>query len=292
MLDYPSHEHALRNRLAPFLLLPAVSAVLIGQTVISVRPGLIHHSEGDVALRDSLDFRADSGRYRHLEEGQHLVSREGRVEVFLNHGTAMRLGEHGDVEMVKAGLDEIQVRLVQGSTVFEVRDTKGIGAISVLAGDRTVRFDKKGVYRLDHRSGEAPVLKVFRGSATISSPGEEQQARSKQAMVLAARPESLTVQPFDRAKKDVLDKWQQKRSELVAEDERARQQAGLGSRTNLDLLWDRQRSYGRYGGSSSSSRGGVSTGSRAPTSGGGGAPSTSSGRSSGGGSSPRGRVGR
>ena len=244
-------DQAFLWRLTPFLLLPAVSAVLIAQTAISVRPGLIHHSEGNVALRDTLDFRTDSGRYRHLEEGQHLVSKEGRAEVFLNQGTAMRLGEHGDVEMVKADLDDIQVRLLRGSAVFEVLDKRDMDAISVLAGDRTVRFGKKGVYRMDHRSGEAPVLKVFKGRATVRSADEEQQASAKQAMVLAARPESLTVQPFDRSIKDALDKWQRERAHAIAEDEGARHQAGLGSRTHPDLLWGHRRTYGGYGGSSS-----------------------------------------
>ena len=284
-------DHTLRGRPWAVLFLPALAAALAAQTAISVRPGLIHHSEGEVVVRDTLEFRSSSGRYRHLEEGQHLISHQGRSEVFLNLGTAMRLGEHGDVEMVKAELDEIQVRLVQGSAVFEVRDKKGMDTISVFAGDRTVRFDKKGLYRVEHPSGETPVLKVFRGLATVSSANEEQQVRPKQLMVLAAVPEGLAAQAFDRSKKDALDKWQRERAERIATDERAREQGRGPSATNSDLLWSIYRSQGGYRGQGATVSGssGGSAGGRAPTSGGGGA---STGTASGGSrSSPRGRVG-
>ena len=233
--------YAARNQSIVFvaalvLLVTALPASLLGQSAVSVRPAMIHLAEGQVTLRGFAEHLESSGRYRHLAEGQRLILQDGRAEIFLNLGTTMRVGGHSEVEMVKADVDDIQVRLVQGAAMFELRDERDMDAVSVLAGDATVRFDKKGLYRIDHPSGGRPRLKVFQGSTTVLISDQRSQVQAKQSLLLAGAPERGKIERLDRSPKDALDRWQRERAQIVAQDRRAKGADGEQSEAEEDLL--------------------------------------------------------
>lgn len=208
-----------------FLALPA----LRGQSAVSARPGLIHLAEGDVVLRDVVEHTRKYGRYRHLVEGQRLISREGRVEIFLNRGTIVRVGANSEVEMVKADPNAILLRLVKGAASVEVVQKRDLEAVTILSGEAQVRFEKKGLYRIDQVSDEPARLRVLRGSATVFVGAEPQGVPAKRSMVLVAGPEGARIEKLDRSKKDDLDNWQRKRARLLAED----RQPGFGNQQTL-----------------------------------------------------------
>ena len=233
--------YAARNQSIVFvaalvLLVTALPASLSGQSAVSVRPAMIHLAEGQVTLRGFAEHLESSGRYRHLAEGQRLILQDGRAEIFLNLGTTMRVGGHSEVEMVKADVDDIQVRLVQGAAMFELRDERDMDAVSVLAGDATVRFDKKGLYRIDHPSGGLPRLKVFQGSTTVLISDQRSQVQAKQSLLLAGAPERGKIERLNRSPKDALDRWQRERAQIVAQDRRAKGADGEQSEAEEDLL--------------------------------------------------------
>ncbi len=204
-----------------FLALPA----LLGQSAVSVRPGLIHLAEGDVVLRDVVEHKRNSGRYRHLLEGQRLISRDGRVELFLSQAMIVRVGANSEAEMVKADLNDIRLRLVKGAAIVEVLHKQGLDAITILSGEAQVRFDKKGLYRIDQVSDEPARLRVFRGSATVFAGPAPQGVPAKRSMLLAALPEGARVEKLDRSGKDALDDWQRERARVLAQD----RQPGFGN---------------------------------------------------------------
>lgn len=196
-----------------FLALPVVRA----QSPVSARPGLLHLAEGDVVLRDVVEQKRKYGRYRYLLEGQRLISREGRVEIFLNRGTIVRVGANSEVEMVKADPNAIQLRLVKGAASVEVVHKRDLEAVTILSGEAQVRFEKKGLYRIDQVSDEPARLRVLRGSATVVVGAEPQGVPAKSSMVLVAGPEGARIEKLRRSEKDDLDKWQRERARLLAQ---------------------------------------------------------------------------
>ena len=269
MLNFAGRNQPVVFLAAVALLLAALPSALHGQSAVSVRPAMIHLAEGDVILRGFAEHMQGSGRYRHLAEGQRMILRDGRAEIFLNLGTTMRIGAHSEVEMVRADLDDIQVRLVEGAAVFEVRDKQGVDAITILAGDATVRFDDKGLYRIDRPSGGPPLLKVFEGSTTAVTSDHPQQIGAKQSLVLAAAPDGGKIKRFKRSKPDALDDWHQERASMLSQD-RPPGGGDAQSEAEKDLLQNVYRaerdaargSPGRrspIGGAGNSSRGGASS---------------------------------
>ena len=233
--------YAARNQSIVFvavfvLLVTALPASLSSQSAVSARPAMIHLAEGQVTLRGFAEHLESSGRYRHLAEGQRLILQDGLAEIFLNLSTTMRVGGHSEVEMVKADVDDIQVRLVQGAAMFELRDERDMDAVSVVAGDATVRFDKKGLYRVDQPSDGLPRLKVFQGSATVLASDQRVQVRAKQSLLLADAPERGKIERLDRSQRDALDQWQRERAQIVAQDRRTKGADGEQSEAEEDLL--------------------------------------------------------
>ena len=229
------------------------------QTAISLRPDLIYYTEGDVRLRDSIEFRPSSGQFRHFEKGQQIVTGAGKAKVFLNFAATLRVGEHSEVSMTQAESLDVRVRLLHGSAIIEVRKKDGMESVSILAGDARVRFQKKGLYRFDYPSGSPPTLKVFRGVAVVSGLGPDTEVGAKRSMTF--NPQSAELLAFDRSQKDDLDRWQKERAALIQQDELARA-AGVGPSTESDalaLIW--RRLPGGNTGASSSTYPGSSGGS-------------------------------
>ena len=191
------------------------------QNAVSVRPGLIQHTEGTVVLRDRVKIPRDQDVI-HFEEGRRIVTREGRAEVILTAGTILRIGSHSEVDMVRAEISDIQVQIGGGSCLLDVGKKTGLDAITILAGQGSIRFDKKGLYRIDIPAEAPAVLKVFRGAAGVSMDGAEAEVRSKRSMVIAAAPDGFDTTAFNRKEKDEFDRWSQERASVLEQEERAR----------------------------------------------------------------------
>lgn len=113
------------------------------------RAGLIFHVEGKAQVVGESEPVSSDKRLRHLEAGEHLRTQEGRVEVILATGLILRVGENTEFEMVKAHLSDLTVRLISGSAILYVVSNAHSGSLSVLSGDKVVKFQKLGVYRLN-----------------------------------------------------------------------------------------------------------------------------------------------
>ena len=86
--------------------------------------------------------------------------------------------------MVSSQLSDVRVRLLSGSIVIDLINKSSKDSVSILWHQAVVQFDKPGLYRIDDRPGEPPLVKVFRGRALISAFGSEHAVKSKQFMLL------------------------------------------------------------------------------------------------------------
>ncbi|HEU0124317.1 MAG TPA: hypothetical protein VFQ91_27555, partial [Bryobacteraceae bacterium] len=69
-----------------------------GQSVISAKAGVVHYTEGDVAIlaggKSTPVETHTGGKFTEMKDGQELTTTEGRAEVLLNPGVFLRLGEN------------------------------------------------------------------------------------------------------------------------------------------------------------------------------------------------------
>ena len=213
--------HRTRFLLAVWLWVWLTSVPARAQNAVSVRPGLIQHTEGTVLLRDRVKIPRHQNVV-HLEEGRRLVTREGRAEVILSAGAILRIGPQSEVDMVRAEVSDIQIQLRKGSCLLDVRKRIGLDAITILAGQGSIRFSKKGLYRIDIPAESPPVVKVFRGAATVSMDAVEVMVRSKHSVVLAGPLDGADTEAFSTKERDEFDRWSQERASVLAQEERSR----------------------------------------------------------------------
>ncbi len=161
---------------------------------------------------------------RHLEEAQQMRTEKGRAEIMLDPVTFLRLNEESRVEMVKADLSDVRVRVHAGSVLVEVRKKPASGEISILSGDAVVAVDHKGLFRIDTFPDGPPRLRVFRGEFIASLGGVEFEVGSKESLVLTDSGTPPVVGKSD-SEQDAFDRWNRKRASGLDQDERARQQA-------------------------------------------------------------------
>ena len=144
-----------------------------GQTVVSVRSGLINFSEGEVYLSDQPRGQAieqKAGKYPELREGVELRTETGRAEVLLTPGMVLRVGPDSAVRMVSASLIDTRVEFHRGSIVIEVTETPENTKARIFYKDYEFRFPQLGTFRIDSLPRE---FRVYEGEAEIAYLGEK-----------------------------------------------------------------------------------------------------------------------
>ena len=210
MLRHPSRLGVLTLAFCAGVLVlrPVVSRA---DGVVSARPGLIHYVEGEVLLFGDSVGGVAIALFRHLEDGDRLVTETGWAELMLAPGIMLRAGPQTNFEMVKADLSKLSVRIISGSALIHVVKGSYRDALAVSCGDGVVRFRKKGLYRVDAPTGELPRLKVLRGEALVTMGGVEHKVTKKWSLPLAGSSGQLAPEKLDRSKKDALRKWHEAR---------------------------------------------------------------------------------
>ena len=186
------------------------------QSPYSGRAGLIFHVEREAQVVGESEPVSSDKRLRHLEAGERLRTQEARVEVILAPGLILRVGENTEFEMVKAHLSDLTVRMISGSAILHVVSGSHSGSLSVLSGDKVVKFQKLGVYRLDVGSDKSLGLKVFGGQAVVSANGFDHKVKKKWSLELADPVGRPLLAKFDRSRKDSLDEWHRERKDVIA----------------------------------------------------------------------------
>lgn len=182
------------------------------QAVISAKAGVIHYVEGEVFVGEKDSKTAvevkTGGRYTDVKENQELSTGEGRVEVLLNPGVFLRLGENSSVKMISTRLVDTRLDVTKGSALIEVVEVLKDNTVTVLAKDAALTVTKSGLFRLDPETG----IRVYKGEAQVMAGGNPEILKEGREMLFP----SFEIAKFDAKAGDPLYRWASRRAQYIA----------------------------------------------------------------------------
>jgi hypothetical protein len=204
--------------LTKFAKRTALAAILasfgaFGQSVISAKAGVVHYTEGEVtvgtgASATQVEMKT-GGRYTELKDGQSLSTGEGRVEVLLNPGVFLRLGENSSIKMISTRLSDTRLELTRGVALVEVAELSKDNVVTMLVKDAAVSFSKMGLVRMDVETG----IRVYKGEIQVMAGGTPQILKEGREMQFGS---GNVVAKFDNKTGDPLYRWANRRAEYLA----------------------------------------------------------------------------
>ncbi len=190
---------------------------IAGQSVISVRSGVVHYFEGAVSIGEH-PMQHQAARFPSMSDGEQLRTAQGRAEVLLTPGVILRVGENSAIRMLSSDLSDTRLELQNGPAILESMQQYPGNSVTLIYKNWQVRVPRQGVYKID---SEPQQLRVYTGSAEVSAmgAGAALTVRAGETLPLA------TVLVPDRTTNESADAftdWAMGRSQVVsAEDETA-----------------------------------------------------------------------
>lgn len=138
--------------------------------VISARAGGVNAVTGRATLRahGNAEWRQLTIK-EDLEMGDAVrTGIDGRVEMLLNPGSYLRLGENSEFELTDNSLENLEVRLIRGTAIVEVTgadDTELL--INIATPHARMAIVRRGLYRLNVVPGDATELIVRKGRVML-----------------------------------------------------------------------------------------------------------------------------
>lgn len=211
-------------------LLPIVALVLangaFGQSVISLRSGLLNYSQGRIQTTDPSVKSPHAGLF-HLRAGHHLMTNNGRAELLLAPAVFLRVAENSEVSMDNDTVGEVRVSLIKGSAIVEVVDLVKDSQIDVGVGSSVAALRHVGIYRFDAAGGE---IRVYEGKLDVTRAGSLVALKKGKRIDLNA---DSKPQEFDRKEIDRLQRWSARRAIALAQSNLA------SARTSFGYSWRR-----------------------------------------------------
>ena len=185
--------------------------------VISARAGGVNAVTGRATLRphgnsewQQLTIKED------LETGDVVrTGLDGRVEMLLNPGSYMRIGENSEFELTDNSLENLEVRLIRGTAIVEVTgaddDELFIGITTPHARLSIVR---RGLYRVNVVPGDTTELIVRKGRVML----EDSHTKVKGGSKVVFSSGSFSVAKLEKADNsgDTLESWSKDRAQTLA----------------------------------------------------------------------------
>ena len=199
----PSTSHA-QNR-EKFV----ISAQAGGINAVTGRATMLGHGNSEWQL---LTIKED------LEAGDVVrTGFDGRVEMLLNPGSYMRVGENSEFELADNSLENLEVRLVKGTAILEVTgadDTELL--ISITTPHTRMAIVRRGLYRVNVVPGDATELIVSKGRVMLE--GSHTKIKGGNKVVFSSTSFSVAkLEKADRKKEDTLDDWSKNRAKTLAQ---------------------------------------------------------------------------
>ena len=181
--------------------------------VVHAKAGGINSVSGDArVLRKGTDDPGALITADYLGAGDSVrTGAGGRVEVLLNPGSYLRIGENASAELVDPSLDNLLVRLTGGSVVVEATGGDGVKlAIGVKTPQAEALITKGGIYRFNVLPDGATEIVVRKGRVQL---GQEEIKGERKVLIRGGRTE---VAKLDKKEQDALDLWSKERAEELA----------------------------------------------------------------------------
>jgi hypothetical protein len=139
-----------------------------GQSVVSVRSGVVHYFEGAVSIGDR-PLQHQFGKFPDIPDNGELRTADGRAEVLLTPGVILRVAENSAIRMRSSALSDTRVELLRGSAILDAAEGHWENSNLLMCGKWSVKVLQTGVCRVDF---EPPRVRVYNGAANVFTGDE------------------------------------------------------------------------------------------------------------------------
>lgn len=213
-----------RLTLAPALLSAALLLVLPltspaqnrEKFVISARAGGVNAVTGRASMRHGNTEWQQLTIKEDLEAGDVVkTGLDGRVEMLLNPGSYMRIGENSEFELADNSLENLEVRLIRGTAIVEVTGADDEELfIGITTPHTRMSIVRRGLYRVNVVPGDTTELIVRKGRVMLE--GSHTKVKGGNKVVFSST--SFSVAKLQKADKDrdSLEMWSKDRAQTLA----------------------------------------------------------------------------
>ncbi len=189
-------------------------APLKAQYLVSARAGLVNYTQGEVLHQTSSDtlVRRIAPRQQ-LDDGDAVLTTQGRAEILLNPGSILRLDRNTRAIFHRTDLPLVEFEIAAGTALIEAT---GLGREIVLRGKTphaTFRIKKSGLYRVEVRP-DMTRLRVRNGEMELRHAG--QIHKLKKGYEATVTPTDIASAKFLKPEPlDEFDQWAKDRAEVL-----------------------------------------------------------------------------
>jgi len=186
--------------------------------VISARAGGVNAVTGRATMRPhgnsewrQLTIKED------LETGDIVrTGLDGRVEMLLNPGSYMRIGENSEFELADNSLENLEVRLIRGTAIVEVTGADDEDLfIGITTPHTRMSIIRRGLYRVNVVPGDATELIVRKGRVMLE--GSHTKVKGGNKVVFSGSSFSVAkLENADKRDSDTLGTWSRDRAQTLA----------------------------------------------------------------------------
>ncbi|HYP53453.1 MAG TPA: FecR family protein [Pyrinomonadaceae bacterium] len=187
------------------------------QHVISARAGAINYVAGEAKFKGL--GKTEWSRLTMddtLMSGDTVLTGAGaQVEVLLNPGSYLRLGENTEFTLADDSLDNLRLEITRGSAVVEAVGFDQLKVSILIDTPHTrVAVIRSGLYRVNVRETNVTEVAVFKGRATVGRGTEPLTLKGGRAA--RAGGAGVELVELDKKQKDSLDLWSRERGRELA----------------------------------------------------------------------------
>ena len=172
---------------------------------------------------------------------------DGRVEMLLNPGSYLRIGENSEFELADNSLQNLEVRLIRGTAIVEATgadDTELL--INIITPHTKLAIVRRGLYRLNVVPGDGTELIVRKGRVMLDDSHTKVKGGNK--VVFSSHSFSIAkLEQTDKKNLDSIESWSKQRAETVAQaNQKIRGRDMSFLMASLNSNWDRH--FAAHGG--------------------------------------------
>ena len=153
-----------------------------------------------------------------LEAGD-MVRTEGgaRVEMLLNPGSYLRVGENSEFELVNNSLDNLELKVFRGTAIVEATGTDDTELlINITTPHTKLAIVRHGLYRLNVVPDDATELIVRKGRVMLNDSHTKVKGGNKVIFSATSGVSVAKLDGEDKKKRDDVDQWSKERADALA----------------------------------------------------------------------------
>ena len=143
---------------------------------------------------------------------------DGRVEMLLNPGSYLRVGENSEFELADNSLENLELRLIKGTAIVEVTGADDEELfIGITTPHTRMSIVRRGLYRVSVVPGDNTELIVRKGRVMLE--GSHTKVNGGNKVVFSSNSFLVAkLKDADKKQLDALDGWSKNRAQALAKE--------------------------------------------------------------------------